>query len=79
MKYFFIHAIRWYQKVFSPDKGILVSLGIRRSTTCAFYPTCSDYTIEAITKYGVLKGIFMGIQRVLRCHPWQKPTIDPLV
>lgn len=79
MKYFFIHAIRWYQKVFSPDKGILVSLGIRRSTTCVFYPTCSDYTIEAITKYGVLKGIFMGIRRVLRCHPWQKPTIDLLV
>lgn len=78
MKYFLIHLIRFYQKIFSPDKGIFVKIGIKKPTTCVFYPSCSDYTINAIVKYGSIKGILKGIKRVARCHPWQKNTIDPL-
>lgn len=45
---------------------------------CVFYPTCSEYTKQAIVKYGALKGVALGIKRILRCHPWQKDHIDPL-
>jgi len=46
---------------------------------CVFIPTCSEYTKEAINKYGLLKGVFKGILRILRCHPYQKNRYDPLV
>jgi len=46
--------------------------------SCVFLPTCSEYTKEAVTKYGALKGVIMGIKRILRCHPWQKNHFDPL-
>lgn len=74
MKVVFIKIIKIYQRVLSPDKGIFA----KKHQTCVFYPTCSDYSIEAVTKYGVIKGFFMSIRRVLRCHPWQKDHIDPL-
>lgn len=45
---------------------------------CRFYPTCSQYTLEAIQKYGAIKGIFMGMKRILRCHPWSKGGYDPV-
>jgi putative membrane protein insertion efficiency factor len=43
---------------------------------CVFFPSCSEYTKEAINKYGILKGIRLGIIRIFRCHPWQKNHID---
>lgn len=46
--------------------------------SCVFYPTCSEYTKQAIEKYGALKGIYLGFLRILRCHPWQKKHIDPV-
>ena len=46
--------------------------------SCVFYPTCSEYTKQAIKKYGALKGIYLGFLRILRCHPWQKNHIDPI-
>lgn len=64
-----VSFINFYQKYISPLKR----------PTCVFYPTCSEYTKEAIDKYGAFKGIFMGIRRILRCHPWQKNHIDPVV
>lgn len=67
--------ISFYQLIFSPDKGIFR----RRMPTCVFYPTCSDYSHEAISKYGVIKGIFLSIKRIIRCHPWQKEHFDPLL
>lgn len=46
--------------------------------TCRFYPTCSTYTMEAIEKYGAFKGGFMGLKRILRCHPFNKGGFDPV-
>lgn len=50
----------------------------RSHSSCVFLPTCSEYTKEAIYKYGALKGIFLGFIRICRCHPWQKNKYDPL-
>ena len=74
----FIYLIDFYQKLLSPDTGFLKKLGIRTKQTCVFYPTCSEYTKEAVHKYGTIKGIRLGFFRILRCHPWQKNHIDIL-
>ncbi|HHV25603.1 membrane protein insertion efficiency factor YidD [Anaerosalibacter bizertensis] len=46
--------------------------------SCRFYPTCSAYTIEAIEKYGFLKGVYMGTKRILRCNPFNPGGYDPV-
>ncbi len=46
--------------------------------SCVFFPSCSEYTKQAIKKYGALKGVYLGFLRILRCHPWQKNHIDPV-
>lgn len=48
------------------------------SPCCRFYPTCSEYTITAIKKYGPLKGVFSGLKRLLRCHPLHPGGYDPV-
>ncbi len=75
---FFISLISLYQKTISPDSGFLKRIGLFRKPVCVFYPTCSEYTKQAIAKYGVFKGFFMGFYRILRCHPWQKNHMDML-
>ena len=71
MKNIFIKMINWYQKNISMW---LESKNIR----CKYYPTCSEYTKQAIDKYGVIKGVFLGILRILRCNPFSKGGYDPL-
>ena len=49
-----------------------------RNINCKFYPTCSEYTKQAIEKYGAGKGLLLGIKRILRCNPFSKGGYDPL-
>lgn len=71
MKKIVIYLINFYQKNISKW---LESKNIK----CKFYPTCSEYTKQAISKYGTIKGTFLGIKRVLKCNPFSKGGYDPL-
>ncbi len=77
MRNFFVFIIRIYQNTLSPDHGPLFWLGLTKNV-CVFEPTCSEYAIAAIQKYGSVKGIVLGAKRIWRCHPWQKEHFDPL-
>lgn len=68
MKKIIILGIKSYRKYISPLKR----------PCCRFYPTCSQYTLEAIEKYGAVKGSIMGTKRILRCHPYNKGGYDPV-
>ena len=77
MKQFVLRLIRFYQKYLSPDTGILKTLYLVDSA-CRFKPTCSEYMYHAIDRYGIMKGIILGLRRILRCHPWSKGGFDPI-
>ncbi|EKS4345450.1 membrane protein insertion efficiency factor YidD [Clostridium sporogenes] len=68
MKNLLICIIKIYRKYVSPLKR----------PSCRFYPTCSQYSMEAIEKYGALKGTLISIKRIIRCHPFNKGGYDPL-
>lgn len=63
-----LKLIRFYQKAISPLFG----------AKCRFVPTCSAYTYEAIQVHGLLKGGWLGMKRVSKCHPLHKPMYDPV-
>lgn len=71
MKKFLIMIINWYQKNISMW---LDSKNIK----CKYYPTCSEYTKQAIEKYGAVKGSILGITRIIKCNPFSKGGYDPL-
>ena len=71
MKKILIFFIEKYQKhisFFLENKGIC----------CKYYPSCSEYTKQAISKYGTIRGVFLGIKRIIRCNPFSKGGYDPL-
>jgi uncharacterized protein len=55
---------------------IIYKTYLSRGYNCRFVPTCSEYTYEAVEKYGVIKGMVLGVRRILKCHPWSKGGID---
>lgn len=68
MKRVILFLIRGYQRVVSP----------LFPSACRFYPSCSEYTHQAIEKHGVLRGGWLGIRRISRCHPWNEGGYDPV-
>ena len=68
MKTLCIVLIRFYQLFISP----------LFPPTCRFYPTCSQYAIEAIQKKGVLRGVWLAIKRIVKCHPFHSGGYDPV-
>lgn len=75
-RYFLIKIIKIYQKTLSPDHGLLK--GKYPFGYCRFRPTCSEYAISAIEKYGIIRGGAKATWRLLRCNPWNKGGWDPL-
>lgn len=68
MKKILIGIIRFYQKFISPLKP----------PSCRFYPTCSEYSIQALRKYGVIRGGWKSIVRISKCHPFHPGGHDPI-
>ncbi|HIG52609.1 MAG TPA: membrane protein insertion efficiency factor YidD [Candidatus Handelsmanbacteria bacterium] len=68
MKHFAILLVRFYRLFLSPFLP----------PSCRFLPTCSDYAEEALNKYGALKGGFLAVKRISRCHPWGGHGHDPV-
>ena len=68
MKRLLIKLVKFYQLSISPLKA----------PCCKYYPTCSNYAIEAIERFGAFKGFFMAIYRILRCNPFSKGGYDPV-
>ncbi len=64
-----ISLIRFYQKFLSPLKW---------RTHCIYTPTCSEYAVQAISKYGIIKGTLLSVWRILRCNPFSKGGYDPV-
>jgi len=68
MRWLFIGLIRFYQKFISPLKP----------PTCRFYPTCSHYGLEAFKRFGVIKGSYLTIIRIIKCNPFHPGGFDPV-
>ncbi len=68
MKYLFLVSIRFYQRFLSPALP----------SSCRFQPSCSQYAVEAIERFGALKGGGMALRRILRCHPFNPGGFDPV-
>lgn len=71
MKKITLLFIKFYQKYISKNFS---SIGIK----CKYHPSCSEYMKQAVLKYGFIKGVFLGIKRVLKCNPFSKGGYDPL-
>ncbi len=68
MKKLLIYMIQFYRRYLSPMK----------STKCPYIPTCSEYGLEAVSKYGTFKGGLLTVWRILRCNPFSKGGYDPV-
>lgn len=69
MKYILIFFVRVYQILVSP---------FLPANSCRFYPTCSQYAIEAIQKHGAIRGLTLAVKRILKCHPYHEGGYDPV-
>ena len=69
MKKILIAMVKFYRRHIS---------GLKMAPSCIYTPTCSQYAIEALEKYGALKGSYLAVRRILRCHPFHKGGYDPV-
>ena len=67
-KFFFISLIKAYQVTLSPLLG----------PACRFYPSCSEYAVQAILRHGPFSGLLLAVKRILRCHPFHPGGVDPV-
>ena len=68
MRNLIVFALRMYKRWVSPCLP----------SACRFHPTCSEYMLEAVQRHGVVRGIWMGMRRLARCHPFQQGGFDPV-
>lgn len=68
MKYLLIGLVKVYRKWISPLLG----------PSCRFHPTCSEYSLEAIQRFGAFKGMYLSVKRILKCHPLHPGGFDPV-
>ncbi len=68
MKFLILKFIKLYQNYLSPLLG----------ASCRFHPTCSEYALQAIENFGIIKGSFLAIKRILKCNPWGGNGFDPI-
>ncbi|MBA4407578.1 membrane protein insertion efficiency factor YidD [bacterium] len=68
MRFVLIHLVKLYQRLISPLSP----------PSCRFYPTCSEYAVQAISKYGAFRGTGKAVWRILRCNPFNKGGFDPV-
>ena len=71
MKSIILFFLKIYKKFVSP---IFKSMGVE----CKYYPTCSEYAMSAVKKYGCIKGIYLSVKRIIKCNPFSKGGYDPL-
>lgn len=77
---------KYFQKFFNIPKNLMIAIinfyqkniSIHTPKNCKYYPTCSEYTKQAVDKYGIIKGSILGIIRILKCNPFSKGGIDKL-
>lgn len=69
MKHILVVLVKFYRKYISP---------LKRTPSCIYVPTCSEYALQALEKYGAVKGAYLTIKRLLRCHPFHKGGYDPV-
>ena len=68
MKFLLIGVLKAYRALISPLYG----------QVCRYHPSCSAYALEAVTEYGTLRGVWLALRRLLRCHPWAAGGYDPV-
>ncbi len=68
IKFIFISLIKAYQYTLSPLLG----------PSCRFYPSCSEYAVQAIVRHGPFSGLLLAVKRILRCHPFHPGGVDPV-
>lgn len=68
MKYLFMLLIKFYRRFISPIKP----------PSCRFYPTCSQYALTSIERFGAIKGGYLSVKRLLKCHPYHAGGYDPV-